>query len=635
MTKSRNTDLLVMATFTLVGLLLYYSGLQAPWYFDDFRNIAENPLVRNPGQALTEIFQPRGVVFFSFSLNHAVSGMEPASFRLTNILLHTGSAILVWKILCRIFHSSTRLPLVGGLLFLAHPVQTQTVTYVVQRMAGMAGFFFLLAIYLYLRGREFGGESGRGGRLWQVGALLAFVLALWSKQNTITLPLVLLALDYYLLDHDRFSFRESLYRILPFLVVALLAVLQLVTGNTEVVGSLSRQVQTFNDQLLNATATPVVASSVPMPLRYFATELVVFWLYLKLFFFPVGQMLDYSWPVVTSLLNWRTLLSLAGFVGLFFLGRGLQLWNRRTTFAVIWIVLTLAVESTLLPLDPVYEHRLYLPLFGAVVILLELFYRWAPERRQLPLLAVILLILAGVTVSRNALWADPVAFWRDNLDKAPASSRVMNNLGQAYLLRGDYGSAVKVLNQALTLNPDDASAAAGIGNSLIHLGRQTEARAAFEQALRLDADNELANSYLGTLSVAAGETERGIQLLQRAVTLKPGNSSYLQNLAVGLEVAGQKTAAEAAYRRGVALFPEKNAFLVGLGGLLDGSGRSSEGLTLLARALNAAPDDARILYHYGLAALHAGNQLEYRRALEGLRDRDPHLHNKLAGQTVR
>lgn len=626
--RTRTIDLLIAGLFLLLGFALYLSGLQAPWYFDDFRNIVENPLVRDSGKALRELFHPRGVAFFSFALNQEIGGMEPMGFRLVNILLHASAAILVWRILCRFFRTSVFLPVAGGLLFLAHPVQTQAVTYIVQRMAGMAGFFFLLAVYLYIRGREAAGDEGRGGICWQAGALFAFALALWTKQNTIVLPLVILALDYCILDRERFDFRASLLRTLPYLALALLAAVQLAVTDAQIIESLSAKAQVYTDLM-----TDGAGSSGAMPLRYFATELIVFWLYLKLLFFPVGQMLDYSWPVVASVWNWRSALALAGFVLLFVAGRGLRLWNRRVAFGVVWIVLTLAVESSFIPLDPVYEHRLYLPMFGVVVVALDLFAAWCPVRGQVPVLIGVLLVLAGLTVSRNALWADPVAFWRDNLAKAPTSSRVMSNLGMAYQSRGDYAAAAEILQQALLLTPADATITAGIGNALLHLGQRDEARSAFEQALRFDPDNALANSYLGTICVATGETERGTQLLQKAVTLAPGSSTYWQNFAVGLDLAGRRTEAEVAYRQGMARFPEHTSFLVGLGVLLDATGRPQEGLPFLARALGATPNDAKTLYYYGVVARHAGDQPGYRRALEGLRLLDQKLYEKL-GQKV-
>lgn len=628
--RTRNLDLLIACAFVLLGFALYLSGLRASWYLDDFRNIVENPLVRDPGEALRRVFQPRGVAFLSFALNQALGGMVPTAFRLVNILIHAGAAILVWRILCRVFRASTLLPVAGGLLFLAHPLQTQAVTYIVQRLAGMAGCFFLLAVYLYIRARESeaGGEQGRG-RGWQAGALVAFALALWTKQNTVVLPLVLLCLDYCILDRERFSLRASLLRALPYLGLALLAVVQLAATDAQFVESLSAKAQVYSESMTGETG-----STGTMPLRYFATELIVFWLYFKLLLFPVGQMLDYSWPVVSSVWNWRSVLALAGFVLLFAAGRGLRLWNRRTAFGVAWFFLTLAVESSFIPLDPVFEHRLYLPIFGAVVVVLELLVLYCPARRQLPVLAGMLLILAGLTISRNALWADSVAFWRDNLAKAPANSRAMINLGQAYQLRGDSAAAAEILQQALTLSPDNSVAASGVGNALLHLGRLAEARAAFERALQLDSDNALANSYLGGLCMTAGETERGMQLLERAVALEPGNSTFLQNLAVGLDLAGRRSEAETVYRRALGIFPDHPPFLLGLGVLLDVTGRPQEGLPLLARALDAAPDDARTLYYYGLAALHAGDRDGYRRALDALRSRDPDLHARLTRKAL-
>lgn len=596
---------IVTISIIVLAFSLYMSGIKAPWYFDDYINIVENPLTNNLGLAFSNIYKQRGVSYFSFAINYALAGMDPIWFRLTNIALHAGTALLAWRILVRLYGESL-VALAGALFFLVHPLQTQAVTYIVQRMAGMATFFCLLSVYVYIKARESMAERKNGSLYWYSGAVLFAALSIWTKQNTIFIPFIIMAVDYAIIDKENFSVKKSLWRIVPFFVISAIAVCQQFYDNSNFIVEMSDKAQTYTDILSSKLSSqnvvqPAHAGSAfnAMPMRYFSTELIVYWLYIKLFFFPVGQMVDYSWPVVEHVFNLKSILALSGFALLIALVHHFRLWSRRLIFGLAWVVLALALESSFIPLDPVFEHRLYLPFLGGIVIINELFFARMPSRLQMTMVVTALVVFSSMTVMRNALWASPIGLWHDNAQKAPNSARVYSNLAKAYYDQGDVQNAERYFESALQLDPEQATACSGLGVLYFHSNR----RAA------------------------------GLPLLEKAVRLAPKNELYLRNLAVAYDLSGRREEAEALYRKVLAINPRNAKILLGLGVLLDETGRSVQGLTILRDALQQAPDDAKTIYYYGVAAFHARDETAFRSALDSLQRLDRNYYAKLAERT--
>lgn len=631
-----DNNYLVTLIFVVLGFALYQSGLSAPWYLDDGNNIVSNPLVADLNRAWTDIFKPRGVAFFSFAVNYSLAGMSSYSFRLTNVVIHIGAALLVWRLLARLYPSAL-VSLFGGLLFLVHPLQTQAVTYIVQRMAGMAAFFFLLSVYLYIRGRE--SEVRYSALAWHAAALLCAVLSLWTKQNGIFLPFIILLVDYAVVDQQNFSLRRSLLRIVPFLSISAFAFFLQFYASPETLAGLNDHATAYTDLMTVTTresstiAESLVRSSIfdSMPLRYFATELIVFWLYVKLFFLPYGQMLDYSgsYVLVNEVFNVKTVVATVGWVLTFVTISFCRLWNRRLIFGFAWIILTLALESSFIPLDPVFEYRMYLPFFGAGIVAYELFFSRLPLRIAGWMAVVVLLILSVLTVQRNSLWADPVAFWHDNAQKAPQSTRVMVILAKAYLNRGDYAHAEEWYRKALNIesrNPGPlakirrANPLNALGSIYLKQGRTDEAQLYFERALENDPDNSYANMNLGRLYFESGQVEKGVALLEHANNLDPLNRVTLNYLMEAYSLSGDEMKQEKLYRQALSVNPHNDQIRIALGLLLDKTGRPAEGLEVLRFALQQYPDEAKYFYHFGILALHAGDEISYRLAHDRLKN---------------
>lgn len=415
---------------------LYGRTLDVPFYLDDERALLNNYFLRDLPEVFRHVVSQRGLTNLTFALNYRLSGWSLAPLHLTNMLLHAGCGILVWRLLCRLFQGRL-LPLLGALLFIAHPLQTQSVNYLVQRATLLAAFFFLLAIVNFLRAREL----LLAGTAWSapahlrpyLAALFFGACALLSKENAATLPLVLFAGSLLLAPLAGCSVWPTLRYCLPFCVMPLLLGAQLIVP---LLGAKNAIVY-----------APLASLAHNSPLHYFVTQFTVMWVYMRLLVFPYGQALEYDYPVAAQLLQMDNFLALAGLLVLAGGAWGLRKGKPIIAFGIFWFFLTISVESSFIPLDPVFEHRLYLPITGYIAVVLSLMAIVSDKRIQLMIGSIIIAIFAFLTWERNQLWRDPIALYENNLKVVRNAERVVVNLGSMYIDRRQYEKAIAMLEE--------------------------------------------------------------------------------------------------------------------------------------------------------------------------------------------
>jgi tetratricopeptide (TPR) repeat protein len=645
------------ATAVLLGVLAYHGTFRAPFVFDDLPSIVDNPTIRTWWPPWAPFLPPalgttvggRPVANATLALDYALGGLEPWWYHATNLLIHLLGGLTLFAVVRRTLRRpllskrfggvATPLAGAGAVLWLLHPLQTEAVTYVIQRVESLMALFYLLTLYLFVRSLE----SARPLR-WQVASVAACLLGMATKEVMATAPFMVLL-------HDRTfvagTFREAWkarrgYYLTLTLTWVPLVYLVAATG--------------WNRGGSAGFGSPVSAGA------YWLTQFGAVLHYLRLAFDPHPLVFDYGTALSAGLVQ-----VLPGLVAVVALGSGtlLALSRRRAPalgFLGAWFLVILA-PSCLVPVatQTMAEHRMYLPLAAVAVLVAAGAYCLLGRRCWVPL-ALIALALGFLTERRNEDYRSALRLWSDTVRKRPDNPRAHCALGYAlYLTPGGVPAAIKEFEEALRLQPrfpdaenDLAMALAStpghstdaiarfqeavrlrpgfaeahynLGTVLAASGRTDESIAQFEEALRLRPDYAEACNNLGNVLCASGRIVEGIRQLEAAVRIRPDYARAHFDLGNALVQVNQIPEAIAQFEEAVRIEPGMAAANNNLGMLLCRSGRMDEGVERLRAALQADPEF--VAAHYALAAAlwQAGRReeaaAEYEEVLR-LRPNDP------------
>ncbi|MDH3900875.1 MAG: hypothetical protein OEU51_07500, partial [Gammaproteobacteria bacterium] len=426
--------LLVPVLFAILGAALYANSLGVPFYFDDTQNIVINKGIHleelswaGLKEAAVSAIPTRPVAYISFALNYYLGGEQVAGYHVVNIVIHVINASLVFWLV----RLTLQLPALGyaardasliafftALLWLVNPVQTQTVTYIVQRWNSLAVMFYLAALLMYIHGRL----ASTVVRKWLLftGCAASGLLGLITKEITAVLPFFILLYEWF--------FFQNLKQLWVWRNLVLIGVMLFVFG---VIAYLYSGPYLFNS--LMAFNLPEYSN------RWFTLDerllteprVVLFYLGLLLFPAPFRLNLDHDFPLSYAL--WdppTTFFAIAALAALVVLAVLTARRQRLLAFCILWYLGHLVIESSVIGLEIIYEHRSYLPSIGFFLLLVVLAFRTGLSQR---VLAAGFCLLAAVwsvwTIERNAVWADPQAFWLDVVAKSPGFARPYHALG--------------------------------------------------------------------------------------------------------------------------------------------------------------------------------------------------------------
>lgn len=559
-----------LAVLALAVAATYLHTLDVPFYLDDHSSIVENHLIhRWQGLgALWEYAPLRLLGYASFALNHRLGAFDPAGYHLVNIVVHWLACIAVFALVRGLLRTPRMagaadrpllagVPLLVAALFALHPLQTQAVTYVVQRLASLAAMFYVAGLACYVRARLAPTHARR--LAWAGATLLLALLALLSKENAATLPLAIVLLELSFFRHDRRS-------------VSRLALGAL--GGLAAVWTIAA-LAFSGDPFSPASMARVASQSATIPREsYFATQMPILWTYIRLFLWPSGLHLDHDPGPLRELTEGAPWLALGGHLAVVALA--LAAWRSRplVTFGALFYYLAHAVESSVIPIPELaFEHRTYLPNLGLCAVagwalLVEL-----PRSRRaigpaLVTTAGIVALLALTTWRRNQVWRDPIALWRDNVERAPARARAWGNLGKHLVLAGQPAEAERALRESLRLRRAAGGDVAHEALDAANLMMALQAQGRGDEALAL-ADERLGRPL--------GSHARATLLLNR------GNIQFDRRLLAQ---------AEASFREALDLLPGSLPARANLASTLAQTGRFAEAESLYRQVLEADPDDA-------------------------------------------
>lgn len=534
-----------LGLIALVGAT-YREAPKNDFHFDDIRNIRDNAAVRidhlswhGLRRAATDApLKRRKLAYVSFALDWWRGGGAPTSFLVTNVALHAANSLLVLALLLTVLVTDQRpadlrvvLAALGGAsTWAVHPIQVQAVTYIVQRMAEMAAFFTLLAVLFYVRGRR---EELRSHVVWWMALCgLALVAGGLSKENALIAPLLLVLVELGVVRANRALFRTRAEGAMLVTLAAAGSVVFLITlaGLGPIADRLESSYAAFRDFTMQQRALT-------------QPRVVLFHISQILWPLPQRFSLEHDFAVSQSLIAPLSTLA-AGLAALCWSGGGVWLLTRRDWrplgFLALWFPATLAIESSIVPLEMVFEHRMYLPSIALFGIAAWAVHRAALKSRRpcvtiaLPF-TVVTLLLSWSTMIRVPMWRSALSLAQNTVRVAPHSARAWAGLGLARLRESDVDSARAALERSLSLDPNDRVALEYMGVILMDEGQPTAARQHLSRALAIDPKSTSLANHLGEMLLRSGEYEKAYELFRAAIDRRPWVPAYHWNSALALE----------------------------------------------------------------------------------------------------
>jgi hypothetical protein len=537
--------LLHMGLIVLFAVVSYANALDVPFLFDDTTNIVMSPGIRDfshflepsllKGHHQYEYFLSRYVGILSFAVNYAAHGLDARGYHVANILIHIINALLVYYIVVVSFktpflHASglrryqRTIALMSALLFLSHPVQTQAVTYIVQRYTSLATLFYLLSLALYIRARLEEKQAGRA--VLFLMALSSAVLAMKTKETAFTLPLAVAL-------YDALFFQGPMRVRLKYLSPMLLTIL--------IIPATLLNLQASPSALLGELGASTRVLTEMSRFDYLCTEFRVIVTYLRLLVFPVGQNLDYDYPVFTTFFTPQVFLSFLLLAALLCLAlflihrsRSGEPLLRFVSFGIIWFFLALSVESTIIPIrDVIFEHRMYLPsagFFWAVASGAFLLARGRIASILTATFIAIALVFSAGSYVRNGTWKSAKSLWEDVVKKSPRKARGHNNLGLEYEREGYLEDAYRQYRTAVQLDPLLGDAHFNLGLLYVERGYYERAIEHFRACVEIDSGDAVAFNQLGITYASKGLVEEAAVQFKKALAINPDLPEARKNL---------------------------------------------------------------------------------------------------------
>ena len=600
--EDRHIKRLGLSAFLLLGLLLflvYSNSFDATWHLDDYYNIIGNELVHADTSQPGSILKPFGsfldsghlnrpLAFFTFAINWLWGQDNPRGYHLVNILIHLLAAFFLFRTIQSLFETPrlrgiferSRIEFVSFLaavLWAINPIQVQSVTYIVQRMASLCGMFYILSIYLYVNARLSGIFTKKSILL--LGACgLSFSAAFLTKENAALLPVVLVLIEAtFFQDLNRKKVRMAILGIAFAMGIAVLIGGAIIFYNGDLLSVLNFEERFFT------------------PVERLLTQSRILLFYLTLIFYPTPNRLSivHDIEISTSFYHpWTTLPSILIVCVLV----GYALYKLRKwpilSFAILFFFLNHMIESSIIPLELIFEHRNYTPamfLFWPVAIGLERLLTHYRERNSFVFRALVVfipLLMVGLgigTYIRNGIWFSEKLLWEDALGKAPQSARpyvqlawghyqrrgdqntalllyhealkkkhnrnsqyskIYNNIANIYLQGGDCSRAIEYWQKSHEVSDSFYIPRYRLALALTRCGRIDDALPHLDHVIAQKPDFSKALNLKGVIRLIQNRPQEGLTLFRQCLKLEPANAHYHLNVGAGLHLLGNYQKAE-------------------------------------------------------------------------------------------
>ena len=587
MDRSRFPVWLIAALLVLVTIALYWPAMRYDFInLDDPGYVTGNPHVQS-GLSWEGVKWAFGnteqaaywapLMWLSHMLACQLFGLNAWGHHLINVLLHAANTALVFLVFRRMTGATWRSVILAA-LFGLHPLRVESVAWVTERKDVLSTLFWMLTLWAYVKYVEAAQVRHLKSNIWYGAALAMFLLGLMSKAMLVTMPFVLLLLDYWPLERFKHSsVRRLVTEKIPFFALAALA-----------------SVVTFMLQKQGGAVASV--ENLPLGARI-GNALISYCRYLGKMVWPTDLAVFYPhpgyWPMEQVFL-----------AGVLISGISVLLFAKRRQYPFLlmgwlWFCGTLVpvIELVQSGEQAMADRFTYIPSLGVLILAIwgasELTRRW---RHQVVVLSVAgsaaIVLCIGLTQQQLGHWKDSEALFRHALEVTENNYLAHYNLGMALDGKGQTDEAIRQYQEAIRLKPDYAYAHDTLGTALGRKGQTDEAISQFQEAIRLKPDYADAHYNLGIALVMKGQTDEAISQFQEAIRLKPDEAEAHNNLGMALGEKGRIDEAISQFQEAIRLKPDEAEAHNNLGAALYKKGRINEAISQFQDAIRLKPDYA-------------------------------------------
>lgn len=601
--RSNNRNLIIIFLFFIIVFSAYSNNYDASWHMDDYPNIVDNPKIhikdfrfKNFKEALFARYDDtpylgrqmyRPVSMLTFALNWYIGQDNVRGYHIVNNTIHLVTTFVLFLVILSLFKSPNlkgkyqekeyAIAFLSAVLWAVNPIQTQAITYIVQRMASLATMFYIIGIYFYLKARL--SHSRYNRFLFIAGCLLNFALALGSKENTVTFPIAVAIIEIlFFQDLSDKSSRKMVITTLAIsgISVATILVILYQKGNiSHILNEYDRRTFTLTERLM--------------------TESRIIIYYISQIFYPMVSRLSlvHDINISTSLFRpWTTIPTVLSIISLMCIGFSQITKRPVVAFSIFFFLINHSIESTIIPLELIFEHRNYLPsifLFFPVSIgliwMVDYFKRRHSFIQKLLVVSITGIIFSCYvgTIIRNSAWATEKTLWEDCIIKAPEMARPYHNLANYHYQKiGDKKKALALYKTASTKK---------------HLNSKTELAVTFNN--------------MAIILYDYADYKDSIMFFHKALDIKPNYLNALKNVALVYMRTGKFSEALEYADKLLTERKESSTFLQTKGFVLLTAGRFDEAVSILKRAIEADSNNKKANLYMGVALSLKG---EYRKA---------------------
>lgn len=608
-------NLFVFITLFIIILSIYSNTFDASWHFDDEQNILDRKAIHLSKLTWPQIkktfFDDEGKLYrpvacLSLALNYYIGKTNIFGYHAVNISIHFLASIFLFLFIYHILNlpllkarygpNSYFIALFATVLWVINPIQTQAITYIVQRMASIAGMFYIMSMYFYLKGRT--SQHNLYKVIHYFLCLVAGILAFGSKENAAMLPISILLFDLFLIQGlTKENIKKNSFILLVLILIPLTFALILegpsIFQPRHVFSGYEQRPFTLVERLL--------------------TEPRIILFYVSLLLYPMPDRLSISHDISISHSLINPLTTIISILVILIILCLTIIKSRKWPFisyCIIFYFLNHLIESSIFPLELIFEHRNYIPsmlFFAPISILTIMAIKFFSYKRYMQVIfaVFVVLVLVGLghsTFMRNFIWKTEESLWIDATEKAPDLIRPWNNLGNFYASRNLHEKALTQYIKALSKKDIHAKkrgrylAYYNIGLTYGKMGEEDkalsyyqesekisfffadthnnkgilllekdlfdEARHEFEKAIRYDNKHYEAHNNIGFLLLKTGKAEKAIPKLEMALKIKPNNPMTLNNLGYAYRIKGSYGKAFLLFNKGIQhKYPDPRLFL--------------------------------------------------------------------------